>query len=235
MYTFDSRIRYSEVDSKGILTFHSLLNYFQDVCSFHAESVGAGIEYTRNEELLWVLCAWQIVVEKMPKLCDKVEIGTIPYDFKGCTGNRNFFMKDENGEMIAKANSIWMLLSTKTGLPVKMLPGMLERYCPSPKLEMEYAPRKIEYPAELISKEPVEIRKHHLDTNQHMNNGRYVDIAMEYLPEGFSFRQMRAEYKSQAYLGDVLVPKVTLLEDRFLVVLEKMDGTVSCIVEFQKR
>ena len=58
---------------------------------------------------------------------------------------------------------------------------------------------------------------------------------MEYLPEDFSIGQMRAEYKNQAYLGDVLVPKVALLEDRFLVVLEKTDGTLSCIVEFKKR
>lgn len=235
MYTFDSRIRYSEVDRKGNLTFHSLLNYFQDVCSFHAEEVGAGIEYTRNEKLLWVLCAWQIVVDKMPRLCDKVEIGTIPYDFKGCTGNRNFFMKNEKGEVLAKANSIWMLLSTETGKPAKMPPGLMEKYNPSPKLEMDYAPRKIDHPDDLISKEPVEIRKYHLDTNQHMNNGRYVDIAMEYLPDGFHFWQMRAEYKSQAYLGDVLVPKVKLLEDRFLVVLEKGPDQVSCIVEFMKK
>ena len=33
MYTFDSRIRYSECDSEGFLTMESLLDYFQDCTS----------------------------------------------------------------------------------------------------------------------------------------------------------------------------------------------------------
>ena len=234
MYSFDSKIRYSEVDSKGVLTFHSLLNYFQDVCSFHAEDAGVGIEYIREKELLWVLCAWQVEVEAMPKLGDQVTIGTIPYDFKGCMGNRNFFLQDAEGNMLSKANSVWMLLDTKTLKPTKMPEGMLERYNPSPKLEMEYAPRKIDLPDIFETKEIVEIKKYHLDTNQHVNNGRYIDMALEYLPDGFKVKGMRAEYKNQAYLGDRIEPKISHLEDRFVVVLQKEGGEICCIVEFTK-
>ena len=39
MYQFQSRIRYSEVDSEGRLTMASLINYFQDCSTFQSEDL----------------------------------------------------------------------------------------------------------------------------------------------------------------------------------------------------
>ena len=64
MYTFEGRIRYSETDSEGKLTMASLINYFQDCSTFHSEELGLGVEYLKAEHLVWVLSAWQIVVER---------------------------------------------------------------------------------------------------------------------------------------------------------------------------
>ena len=44
MYTFDSRVRYSEIGEDKKLTLYSLLNYFQDCTTFHSESLGRGME-----------------------------------------------------------------------------------------------------------------------------------------------------------------------------------------------
>ena len=74
------------------------------------------------------------------------------------------------------------------------------------KLDMDYAPRKIALPEEMEKKESFLIVKHHIDTNHHVNNGQYVQMAMEFLPDDFQIVQMRAEYKKAALLGDVVVP-----------------------------
>ena len=98
MYTFESRIRYSETDSRGKLTMASLINYFQDCSTFHSEDLHLGVEYLKKEHLVWVLSSWQIVVERYPWLGEKVVIGTLPYEVKGFLGYRNFAMLDEKGE-----------------------------------------------------------------------------------------------------------------------------------------
>ena len=41
-YSFNSRVRYSETGEDGRLTLPGVLNYFQDCCTFHAESIGLG-------------------------------------------------------------------------------------------------------------------------------------------------------------------------------------------------
>ena len=74
MYTFESRIRYSETDSEGKLTIASLINYFQDCSTFQAEELGLGLDYLKERHMVWVLSSWQIVAERYPKLCEKVTI-----------------------------------------------------------------------------------------------------------------------------------------------------------------
>ena len=232
MYTFESRIRYSETDSEGKLTMASLINYFQDCSTFQSEDLGLGLDYLKERHMVWVLSSWQIVAERYPKLCEKVTIGTLPYEMKGFLGSRNFAMIDAGGEYIAKANSLWSLLDTETGKPTAVPGEMKEGYHLEEKLDMEYMPRKIAVPANTVRRETVAVKKHHLDTNYHVNNQQFVNIAMEVLPENFAVRQIRAEYKKQAFLDDLLFPFVAEEEKRFVVALRDQAGKPYVVVEF---
>lgn len=235
MYAFDGRIRYSETDSEGKLTLDALLNYFQDCSTFHSEDVGLGIAYMKEIGQVWVLSAWQIVVNRYPKLGDKVKIVTRPYELKAFLGYRNFAMLDEQGEYLAKANSLWSLLDIRTGKPVMVNEAMQKGYGIDEKLEMDYAPRKITVPQGGELREPVVVKKHHLDTNHHVNNGQYVNIAMEYLPDDFMIHQMRAEYKKQAFLDDVLHPYVVQTENGYIICLQDENGKPYVSVDFQRQ
>lgn len=231
MYSFNSRIRYSESDSEGKLTIASLLNYFQDCSTFHSEDLGLGVDYLKEQHQIWVLSAWQVVVERYPRQCERVEVGTFPYEFKGFLGYRNFFLRSQQGEKLAFANSLWTLLDTDTMKPAMPTPEMLERYQLEERLDMEYAPRKINIPSDGQLLEPVVVKKHHLDTNHHVNNGQYVSMALECLPENFAVHQLRAEYKKQAFLEDVLYPYVAEVENGYVVALRDEQGGVFASVE----
>ena len=236
MYTFDSRIRYSEVDSDGKLSTAALINYFQDCSTFQSEDLGAGVAALKERNLVWVLCFWQIVVDRYPALCERVTIGTQPYEMKAFMGLRNFMMTDEQGNYCARANSVWSLLDTRTGRPVPVPPDMHEIFKLFPKLEMEYAPRKIALPGEGVKKDPITVKEHHLDTNHHVNNQQWVVMAMRSLPEGFPVGEVRAEYRRQVYLGDVLVPVVYEPGDgRMIVSMTDEAGSPCMIAEFIPR
>ncbi len=51
--------------------------------------------------------------------------------------------------------------------------------------------------------------RHHIDTNHHVNNAQYVDMARESIPEGLRIREIRADYKKAAVLGNVIIPRVS--------------------------
>lgn len=233
MYTFDGRVRYSEVGEDGCMTLQSLLDYFQDCSTFQAEDIGLGMDYLKEIGQAWLLSAWQICIERYPRLSERIVIGTAPYEFRGFIGCRNFLMKTEAGEVLAYANSIWTLLDTATMRPAKPSEKMLKGYVIEEKYPMNYAPRKIAVPADGRALESFTVKPHHLDTNHHVNNGQYVRMAMDCIPGDFIIRQLRVEYKSQAVLGDEIYPVVAAGEQEklYTVSLNKKDGTPYSIVE----
>lgn len=235
MYSYQSRIRYSELDAEGHLKIEALLDYFQDCSTFHSEDIGRGIDYLKDKHMAWVLGSWQIVVNRYPKLGEPVTVSTAPYDFKGFIGYRNFLLTDQAGDRLACANTLWTLLDTESGRPVRPTEEMLAPYILDEKLKMDYAPRKIHLPDRMEEGESILIKPHHLDTNHHVNNGQYVRMALDCLNKDCHVRQLRAEYKKQAYLHDVLTPYAAASEEgTYVVVLKDKEDSITCVVEIQE-
>ena len=72
-YSFESRIRYSEVGADHRLTMLSLLDYFQDASIFNSEAVGRDFRVLDLEKRAWFLSSWQIVVDRysvLRRTCD---------------------------------------------------------------------------------------------------------------------------------------------------------------------
>ncbi|MEH2943877.1 acyl-ACP thioesterase domain-containing protein [Lachnospiraceae bacterium KK002] len=235
MYSFESRVRYSEVDSEGNITLNAILDYFQDSSSFHSEELGLGLEYLMKRNLAWVLSCWQVELNRYPVYGERITVSTWPYDFKGFLGYRNFTMKDERSEILAYANSVWVLLDVEKGRPAKILPEMSEAYVFSPKFPMEYNSRKIQLPEQMEAHETFPVHKYHIDTNRHVNNGKYVSMAQEYLPQGFKIGKMRTEYRKAAVYGDIIHPFTMEEPGKTVVNLADEQGKPYAVVELEER
>ena len=55
MYTFESRVRFSEADHTELLTLPGLVNYFQDCSTFQSEDIGYGVESLKKSGQAWIL------------------------------------------------------------------------------------------------------------------------------------------------------------------------------------
>ncbi len=239
MYTFNSRIRYSEVDSKAVLTLESLIDYFQDCSTFQTQQGPATMQYLAQKNVAWVVNSWQIEIFRMPELCEEVTIGTLPHTLKGAMGVRNFFMDTIEGERLAIANSVWTLYDFKKGVPSRITEEIIETYPLDEKLEMDYKNRKITIPDGIsYNGEEIVVRKHHLDTNNHVNNGQYIRMALDSIdhPNG-NIISMRADYRKQALLGDILYPVIIKSEASdaltYTVSLNDNTGAPVCVVELE--
>lgn len=234
MYELNSRVRYSEVNSGKKLTLSALLDYLQDCCSFQGEDLGIGIEYLEKECVAWVLSSWEIEIVRYPQLGEHIVVGTWPYEFKGFYGMRNFIIKDEHGEVLAKANSVWVFMDTKRMRPTRISEHVIESYRDKMEepLAGDWGARKLTAPEKCEGKKPMQVAHCHIDTNRHMNNAKYVQVAEEYLPEQFTVGRLRVEYKKSAVLGDMLSPKITEEPEKVTVVLADEADKPCAVVEF---
>ena len=234
MYTFDSRIRYSETDETGALSLLGVINYLQDCSTFQSEDIGLGVEYLEEKKRAWLLSSWRIVIDRYLVLGERIKIGTWATSSKGIYGYRDFVIMDQDGNYLVRAESIWFFCDTEKMVPVRVMPEDVAAYGNEEALDLGKAPRKILIPEEYEEGIPVTIATHHLDTNHHVNNAQYVDIAREAVPCTKMVKGIRADYKKAAVLGEILVPRVTKTgEDEWTVVLADEAGEVRAVVWLQ--
>ena len=235
MYQFKSRVRYSEVDSEQNLTLPALLDYLQDCCTFQSEDLKVGVDFLAEQKIAWVLSSWEIVINRLPKLAEEIEVGTWPYDFKGFYGYRNFVIKDKQGEILAFANSVWVFMDTELMRPARIPENITAIYqsMMEPQISYEWSERKIKVAEAVQTKDAVAVQRFHIDTNHHMNNSKYVLVAEEYLPEDFHLTGIRVEYRKAAVLGDCLYPQVAAGNDDMTVTLADEEGKPYAVVQFK--
>lgn len=232
MYKLNGKVRYSETDAEGSLSYTALLNYFQDSSTLHSESLEAGVKSLAERKMAWVLSFWQICIEDMPGLSEDIVVSTWPYKTQGLFGQRNFCMERTDGERLAYANSIWVLIDTETGRPMRIPQDVSDTYPDEPMLDMNYSDRKIAIPVEFTQMEPVPVHRYLIDTNRHVNNANYVMLAEGFLPENFKANEIRVEYKKAAVLNDILYPRVTVGMHDVTVVLGDEKGSPYATVLF---
>ena len=74
-----------------------------------------------------------------------------------------------------------------------------------------------------------------IDTNEHVNNCQYIQMALEVLPECGHVGKIRVEYKKSAVLGDRIYPKVAMDEERKIVELCTAEGAPYAVIEFKEK
>jgi len=232
MYTFKSRVRYSETDETGCLGLGAVINYMQDCTNFESEHLGVGIKYLAEKGVMWVLSSWQIVIKYYPSFGENIEIGTQSYGYEKIIGYRNFFINGGDGKNIVIANSNWVLMDIEKKKPVIIPRELGDIYGKHEPLKMDYAPRKIKLPGDGRKGKEFTVMEYHLDTNHHVNNGQYVMMAMFVLGTKERAREVRVEYKRQAVLGDKIVPVVYREGNSAYVSMDSEEGKAYAVVQF---
>lgn len=240
MFSFESKVRYSELGADGTLSLEGVLNYLQDCSTFQSESLGVGLEYLKKEHRVWVVNNWQIDWKEDLYVGDEIRISTWPYEFKGFLGRRNFIIEKE-GRRCVEADSLWSYLDTDTLRPVKAPEEVAALYGVEEALPLPPLERKIWLSTDYTEMEPFRICRYHLDTNGHVNNGKYLTMAAEYLPADFKIGQIRAGYKKSALYGEMVYPHVCMtreddtLTNKVLVDLCDAQGKSYATLEFKRK
>ena len=231
MYSFNSRVRYTEINHyKGIMDPSSIINYFQDCSTFQSEDMNLGLSYLKQRNRVWLMAGWNLHILKHVSLWEEVTVGTWPYAFKGFYGYRNFVMQDKNQNLLAVADSIWVYMDTEHKCPARVPEDT--GYQLEPPYPMEHMSRKISVPKTLDALSPFTVKKSNIDSYNHVNNGQYIKMAEEFLPDDFAASRMRVEYKNQAVLGDTIYPGISFIDNKYCIALSNADKKPFAIVEF---
>jgi len=201
-------VRMHESDHLGRLRALSLLNYFQDAASEHAEKLGAGVVELMRLSLTWVISRYHVKILRYPRWTEAVELTTWPSLNEGLFALREFEIKDKKGEALAAATSSWMLIDLKTKRPVSPA-DRLARYLLNPEraVRSDFEPLPVVGPADF--EKSFQVRMSDLDWNRHANHVAYIAWSLETASPDFLEKHRPAEievdFRGQAFHGEPVV------------------------------
>lgn len=183
-----------------------------------------------------LLASRQVEIVRVPKYKERLKTVTTVFEVKPMFGFRNTFIYDAEGNVCYKTWSMGAFVDRTSGRLQRIPQNVLSSVSIEPKKDMTYGERRIIVPkdAEFNVQELVSVTRNDIDYNGHMNNGNYIRIANEYLPEGYKYNNVRVEFKIPARLGQSLVPQTLSTADGTFFVELSLDGKTSTLIEFKK-
>jgi len=235
MYTYNKKILFSDIDSSSTLSVGRMLDAMQDCVNINSESIGRGIDYMLEKRRTWFAISWNIEIKRLPKMFEDVVVKTWPYDFSTTMGYRNVIITDSQGADIVCADSMWTLMDMDTKRPTRIGEEDCKGYDVEEKYPMESLGRKIKLPDDFKDIEVIKVRKSDVDYNGHMSNGKYIQIADEYVPMGIDISRIRVEYKNQSRYDEKILISVSEQQDKYVVKFTgEEDESVKAVVEFTR-
>ena len=238
MYSFDARIRYSECDETGRLSLVSMMNYLQDCSTFQSARMGGGIDALGGRGLAWVLAAWRVEVERMPRFDEAVTVSTWCHEMTRAHALRNFQIADGEGRAVVRAESQWFVYDVGAGHATRVPEDQRVYLSDDAPLKMGPLPRRMHAEGEGRRAADRTVTRADLDTNHHVNNANYVRFAvdaLEALGIDVPMGTLQVLYRAQARLGDVVRPSVYVCEGGWDVVLSSPEGVAYAHVRLQDR
>ena len=195
------------IDCKSKLSPQHLLLLMQEVAWGHVEKHRIGWSYLQQFNQFWALIRLHAKIVRMPDWKETVTLKTWGKLSEGLSHFRDHEMTDKDGNIIIAATSTWVILDFTTGRPQKVthLPSYL--YVNEHKNAIvENAPKikNLSFPED--TREYKSVLYSDIDVNQHVNNSRYLQFAIDALPFDYvqkhTLKEFYLNFTRQAKIGD---------------------------------
>jgi medium-chain acyl-[acyl-carrier-protein] hydrolase len=224
IYEKEYDVHHYEVDASGRIFVASIMNYLDDLAVSQAEYLNIGIEYLLTNKIAWVIYKWDVKFNKFAKGTDKLKIRTMPYSVRKFYAYRKYEVINSEGEVIVSANSLWFLINTEKRRPTKISEEIATKFGLrlDDKKQIEF--ERLKKPENITTEKEFQVRYSDIDTNQHVNNVRYITWALEAVPKdllsNYTLKQLKINYEKETAYGEVIkvLCEVKKVDDKYIVI-----------------
>ena len=202
-------IEISDVDFTKKLKLSTLFGYFQEIASEHAENLGLGFDTLIHKYgVTWILMRMRVEIIRNPLWNEEIVVETWPQEPKKLEFERDFYVRDIDGNIIIKGVSTWLMIDIKDRqikksdtIPVEYPPIRKER-------AIECKLGKIKASGALQTAYTKVVGYSDIDLNLHLNNSKYIDYITDCFSieshQKYSVKSIEVSYLNEALPGDTL-------------------------------
>ncbi len=245
LYQEEMEIKFCQCDASHRLKLSELFRILTDMADSAFAFRGMDHQFLMENRMVFLITRFSVLVNRMPVQTERVRVATWEQQIERAQFIRNFCVWDKDGNTLIEVSSGWILVDPVDRSilrPVQFeerFPGSLR---PAP-LEKSGAPdfvrlRLRETDEGALRGDDRKIVYSDIDGNGHVDNARYVDMAMDILPERLSClspKYVQVAFNREAMLGESL--QMFWKEDEGKVTVKGMaEGKDSfiCMIDFEQ-
>lgn len=202
------KINIFNVDSEHKCKFSSLVDFFWDVIISQSDYLGETKEGLVHNQYIWVLLKYDITIYEYPKFRDTITVDTKVLGSKKFYGYRQNTIKNSEGKVIGEVFSTAILIDFEKRRPMRISSNQSEIY--GLNKELDEVPPLDDIPK--IQKEDYikdyPVRYSDIDSNGHVNNVKYMEMAIDTLPRSilneYKLFNIKVLFKKETTDGDTL-------------------------------
>lgn len=211
------KINIFNVDSEHKCKFSSLVDFLWDVVISQSDYLGETKEGFVHNQCIWVLLKYDITIYEYPKFRDTITVDTKVLGSKKFYGYRQNTIKNSEGKVIGEVFSTAILIDFEKRRPIRISSNQSEIY--GLNGELDEVPPLDDIPK--IQKEDYikdyPVRYSDIDSNGHVNNVKYMEMAIDTLPRSilneYKLFNIKVLFKKETTDGDTLHISSEVIDD----------------------
>lgn len=231
MYIQKKHVQYSRVDCKKRLSPVSVLNYFEDI-AIDNSSLSYSVDDMERDHLAWLVISSRFCAERYPRHGEEISVATWPHSFSRSFAERGYEIYDKDGDTIIRGCSLWVLYDTERMRTARITEDIAARYTLESHDILPIIRRDIDFPADAETVLEYTAQMRDIDSNNHVNNVKYLEFAAGMIPDGAEVAEFEIFYRHAARLGDALVLKSAERDGRTLCEVSHKDGDKCATMRF---
>ena len=203
-----------------------ILKIFENAATRHAAAVGDSVAACLARGEAWILTDWYVEIYTRIPMGLRVKVET--FCRKGertLSLYREFRMRDEEGNLIARSTSKWARLKVPEGHILPMDEEVYARYGALDRSVFEAVPRVPRHTSGAFDEEKtVALRRGDFDVHGHVHNLTYLDYAFEAIPkavyDAHAVRAFHIRYVKSICSGETVTVKSRVTDEGYAVFIE---------------
>jgi medium-chain acyl-[acyl-carrier-protein] hydrolase len=200
-YKYKTEIDVHDVDFNGVAKASSIMKYMQSAAQSQLTDSGMSYDNLYRKNRAFILSRMKLEILHPLRAYDKITALTYPCESRGFSFPRCYALECD-GEIVARAISLWALIDTQTRALVRVndfdlgLPTL-------PQNGLILGAMKL--PSEIVDVGGYGVHYGDVDQNRHMNNTKYADMYANFLPiYGKMIRSISINFANEAAIGEKL-------------------------------
>ena len=219
-YTTSIHLGTRDCDLFGGWKPSAILECMQETAGIHGTQFGCGRNLLQEFGLVWVISRVKVQMKRLPHYGETISVETYPTAPRLLFFPRSHIFRDETGEEIGFANSLWVLLDINERKIVKsdeVAARMPDNRDLKPAAGM---PATVRIPQGEVIEQTILPHYADFDLNRHVNNTRYLDwcmnaLGLERLTEKY-VSAFDVNYDAEILPGAEVATKLAFQDKRFI-------------------